>query len=41
MVTTFSRRLLFTASLTLALPLIGATFAQADELDDITKAGVL
>ncbi len=34
-----SRRLLLTASL--ALPFIGATIAQADELDDITKAGVL
>jgi polar amino acid transport system substrate-binding protein len=39
--TSLSRRLLLTASLALAIQYTGATFAQADELDDITKAGVL
>jgi polar amino acid transport system substrate-binding protein len=39
--TSFSRRLLLTASLAFAIQFTGTTLAQADELDDITKAGVL
>jgi len=39
--TLLSRRLLLTTALALGLQFTGATLAQADELDDITKAGVL
>lgn len=38
---TFTRRFALAAALSVALPLAGAATAQADELDDITKAGVL
>jgi polar amino acid transport system substrate-binding protein len=41
MTLSFTRRLMLTATLSLAIPLLGATYAQADELDNITKAGVL
>ncbi len=36
-----SRRVLLAASLAFAIQVSQATFAQADELADITKAGVL
>jgi polar amino acid transport system substrate-binding protein len=37
----FLRRLILTGGLALAMQLTGASLAQADELDDITKAGVI
>jgi polar amino acid transport system substrate-binding protein len=39
--TLFSRRLVLTAGIALATQFSGATFSQADELDDIVKAGIL
>ena len=39
--TLLSRRLLLTMALAIGIQFTGATFAQADELDDIAKAGVL
>src|SRR5688572_30418430 len=41
MVTSLRRRLILTASLAFAFQFMAAPAAQADELDDITKAGVI
>ncbi|MGE4252635.1 MAG: transporter substrate-binding domain-containing protein [Parvibaculaceae bacterium] len=41
MVTSLGRRLMLAACVAFAVQLSGTSFAQADELDDITKAGVI
>jgi polar amino acid transport system substrate-binding protein len=41
MITSLSRRLMLTACAGLAIHFVSSGFAQADELDDITKAGVI